>query len=258
MSGSPSPEAAQPDGDVTEDALLGGRVRLLQPRKGYRVAVDPVLLAASVGTREGEVLDAGAGTGAASLCLAVRLPGLRITGLELDAASAGLARTSTALNGLGGRVRVVEGDLLAPPEAIRGRTFDVVVTNPPYLDPQTARPPEAAARRGAHVEQASLAHWLEACLRRLAPRGHLHIVHRADRIDELLAGLSGRAGDVRIFPVWPRADAPAASRVVVRARKAGKGPARLLHGLVLHEAGGRFTEAAEQVLRGAQPLDFAD
>jgi len=241
---------------TTLDLLLGGRVRLLQPTRGYRVAIDPVLLAAAVAARPGErVLDAGCGTGAASLCLAVRCPEVLVTGLERDRAALDLARASVALAGLEGRVRLVEGDLLQPPAELRRTAFDWVVSNPPFLDPARARAPEEPGRAAARLESTELARWVEACLARLAPRGRLVLVHRADRLPELLAGLTGRAGEITLFPLWPKEGEPA-RRILVRARKGSRAPARLLPGLVLHRPDGRFTEAAEAILRGAEPIPW--
>jgi tRNA1(Val) A37 N6-methylase TrmN6 len=241
----------------TQDALLGGRVRLVQPQEGYRAAIDPVLLAAAVGARPGDaVLDAGAGTGAAALCLAARLPGCRIHGLERDPKLVALAREALALVAPPPEITFHLGDLADPPAAIRALDFDHVMTNPPYLLAERTTPPPEAGRRAAHVESLDLAEWLAACRRRLRPGGWLTLIHRADRLPEILAALLPGCGDIGIFPLWPRAAAPAARRVVVRARKGGRGPATLSKGLVLHEDDGRFTAAAEAILRRAEPLPW--
>src|SRR5688500_2011285 len=116
---------------LTEDTLLGGRVRLFQPKDGYRAAIDPVLLAAAVPARAGEsVLDVGSGTGAAALCLAARVPGVALTGIERDREALALAGRSAQASGVA--AEWVEGDVLAPPAAITSRQFDHVISNPPY------------------------------------------------------------------------------------------------------------------------------
>jgi tRNA1(Val) A37 N6-methylase TrmN6 len=245
----PGPESA-----LSDDGLLDGRLRLLQPRRGYRVAIDPVLLAAAVPARDGdEVLDAGVGTGAAALCLLRRLPACRVVGLDREPEALALAAANAARNGMADRLQLVAGDLLAPPVAVKGRLFDQVMTNPPFHPAAAATAPKAATRRAAHLVEAELAVWLAACLRRLKPRGRLTLIHSADRLDAILAALAGRAGDIALFPLWPRAAVPA-RRVIVGARKASRAPARLLPGLVLHETDGRFTPAAEAVLRHGMPL----
>ena len=79
-------------GDVTEDTVLGGRLRLRQPRRGHRVGHDAILLAAAVPARAGEtVVELGAGVGAAGLALASRVPGIRLTMVELVPRLAALA-----------------------------------------------------------------------------------------------------------------------------------------------------------------------
>jgi tRNA1(Val) A37 N6-methylase TrmN6 len=239
---------------LTDDRLLDGRLRLSQPARGYRVAIDPVLLAAAVPAGAGDrVLDAGCGTGAAALCLAFRVGGCGVTGLELLAQTAAVARLNIAANDLANRVEIMVGDLREPPAELKV-SFDQVMSNPPYVPESYGTPPPDSARRAAHAESIDLAAWVAACLRRLRPGGWLTMIQRADRLPDLLTALSGKAGDVTILPLWPRADA-VAGRVIVRARKGSRGPAVLARGLVLHEEDGRFTPEAEAVLRHGAPLE---
>lgn len=235
----------------SEDALLGGRVRLRQPRDGYRAAIDPVLLAAAVPLRAGDrVLDLGCGAGAVFLCLAARQPELAITAVERDPAVAALARGNAALNGFADRVEVVEADVAALPAAWGRGGFDHVVSNPPYLPPERADPSLRPGRAAAGVEAGSdLADWVACARRCLRHKGRLTLVHRADRLGELLAALDG-FGEVVVFPLWPRPGRDAA-RVIVTARKGLRTPLRLAPGLVLHADDGGYTEAADAALRGA-------
>lgn len=240
---------------VTEDALLGGRVVLAQPADGYRVAIDPVLLAAAVPAADGErVLDAGAGTGAAALCLAFRVPGCRVVGVERDPGLHRLAVRNVARNDLSDRVEMIALSLADAPARLGEGAFDHVMTNPPYLLAGAATPP-AAARAAAYVEdERGLAGWLADCLALLRPRGRLTVIHRADRLDALLRGLSGPAGDLVVFPLWPTERAGAAKRVIVQARKGTRGPIRLARGLILHYVEGGYTPAAEAALRHGAAL----
>jgi len=241
---------------ITEDRLLDGRVRLLQPATGYRVALDTLVLAASIEAEAGEaVLDIGAGVGAAALCLAVRIPGVRVVGIEMQRELVSLASRNVQLNGLQDRVEMIVADVAQrPPPRLAAGTFHHVMTNPPYLTADEATLPPDPVKAAANVEStANLAAWLTYSLLMLRSKGTLTVVHRAERLGEILACLNGRAGEIVVFPLWP-SEGKAARRVLVRARKSVATPLRLASGLVLHEDGGAFTPQAEDVLRHAAAL----
>lgn len=240
------------DAAAPEDALLGGRVRLRQPEQGYRAAIDPVLLAAAVDpTESASVLEVGCGTGAALLCLAIRRPDLRLTGLEKLPQAAALARENVVLNGAADRATVLEGDLLAPPAELAAQAFDHVMMNPPYLTAARATPPPDPWKAAANVEgDARLADWIAFAGARLRPKGVLTLIHRADRLNEILAALAGGFGGGVTFPLWPRLGQDA-KRIIVQATKGVKTPARLAAGLTLHDQAGGYTATAAAVLNGA-------
>jgi len=248
----------QTSDDWTEDRLLGGRVVLRQPRDGFRAAIDPVLLAAAVPAREGDrVLEVGAGTGAASLCLAKRVPGLTVHGLELQRDLARLFAENARLNGLADQVHAVPGDLLRPPPIMERDTYDHVFANPPYLDAAQADPADRADRRLASVEgEAALEDWIAFALSMTKPKGSFTFIHRADRLVEILAALHGKAGGVIVFPLWPRAGSPA-KRVIIQARKSSRAPTVLASGIALHGDGQGYTPEAEAVLRDGWALPLA-
>lgn len=235
----------------TDDALLGGRVRLWQPVQGFRAAVDSVLLAAAVAARDGEkALEAGAGAGAASLCLAVRVPGVSICALERDAAPLSLLRENIARNGMDERIAACAGDVAHPEQVAAADSFHHVFANPPYLDPVRADPPPDAAKARAHVEDgAGLSAWIAAAKYWLRAKGAFTLIHRADRLDEALALLRAEGfGGITVIPIWPR-QGEAAKRVILRARKGSRAGLALAPGLALHEAGSAYTQAAEAILR---------
>jgi len=238
---------------VTEDMLLGGRVRLFQPKGGYRAAIDPVLLAAAVPAEAGQsVLDVGSGAGAAALCLAARVPGVALTGIERDGEALALARRSAAANGV--MAEWIEGDVLAPPAAILSRQFDHVISNPPYRSADRGQRSPHAAKALAHsIGDAEFGVWLAFCAARVRDKGTLSLVLPAGELARAVAAIEPRLGGLTILPLWPRQGAEA-RRVILRARRGGRAPSRVLPGLVLHGAGGGYTEAAEQVLRHAGPL----
>jgi tRNA1(Val) A37 N6-methylase TrmN6 len=236
---------------LTEDALLGGRVRLLQSRRGYRVAVDAVLLAAAVHPGPGErVLDLGTGVGAVGLCIARRVADCTIFGVELQPALAQLAQRNATRNGFGDRMRTIVHDIAQPLPAELG-LFDQVATNPPYMAAAAADLPPDRSKALATVESsADLRRWLEVATGALKPKGTLTLIHRADRLEEIAAQL------VRLgWGALTVKRLPPAPRVLVRARRGppsvGESPP-----LILHNPEGGFTEAAEAILRHAAALDF--
>jgi len=244
-----------PPGYATDGTLLGGRVQFRQPAKGYRVAIDPILLAAAVPAAAGErVLDLGAGAGAAALCLAVRAADCRIDCLEAQDPLARLAAENVTANKLDRRIIVHVGDLRRPPSDLPRNGFDHVMTNPPYVAANASDAPPDPSKRKATVDELGVEAWIEAALKFLKPRGRLTLIHRADRLDALIAALIPRAGEVTVIPLWPR-QGEAARRVIVRARKGAKSPAQLLPGLVLHRADGSFTPEAEAILRDGAALE---
>ena len=241
----------------TEDRLLGGRVRLRQPKEGYRVAIDPVFLAGAVAAEPRQVvLDVGCGTGAAMLCLAARVPEVRVVGLETQRDLVRLAGDNVILNGMEARASVMIGDLLQPPPRLSPGAFDHVMSNPPFNERGGSVAPPALGKAAATIEgEADLAAWVRFSLAMVRSKGTVTFIHRADRIDALLGQIAGRAGEVIIFPLWPAQGRPA-SRVLVRIRKQTVAPARLAPGLVLHEPDGRLTAAAEAVLREGSGLEL--
>lgn len=248
------------EAELTEDGFLNGRLRIAQPKGGYRAAMDPVLLAAAVPAKPGEsVLELGCGAGVASLCLGARVAGLRLTGLELQAAYAALARRNADRNGLS--FEVVEGDLQAVPAVLRAQSFDHVIANPPYYPAGGGTAAADPGRETALREATPLAVWMAAGLRRLRPGGWLTVIQSADRLPDLLGALGPGAGSIVILPIAARPGRPA-GRILLRTRKGGRTPFRMLAPLILHEGAGHLadgddhTEAARAVLRDGAALQM--
>lgn len=255
-----APEPTGAESAVSEDALLGGRITIAQPLGGYRAAIDPVFLAAAVPAQAGEsVLDVGIGAGAAALCLAARVGEVRVAGIDLQRDLVRLAVRNAAANGLGRRVDFMVGDLVRAPKRLAPGSFHHVMANPPYLADGHGNRPVDDGKAAANVEGGvGLDEWMRFALMMVRPKGTVTLIHRADRLEHVLAACGGRLGGIKVYPLWPGprgASKPKpAKRVIVQGRKGVGSPLTLLPGLVLHESGGGFTREADAVLRGAEGL----
>ncbi len=242
---------------LTRDKYLGGKLELWQPANGYRAGIDPVLLAAACPAKPGQtVLELGCGIGTAALCLATRVPELSLVGVERQAEIAALARRNA--EGCAAQMEVVEADLAQLPAGLRQRSFDHVIANPPYFLRSASHPSTHAAREAAVGEETPLSVWLEVAGKRLLPRGWLTMIHRPERLADLLGGLDG-FGSVQVLPLQPRAGRDA-NLVLIRARKGGRAALRLHAPLLLHQGrmhefdGEDYTAAVAAVLRSGAAL----
>lgn len=244
----------------TDDAVLGGRLVLRQPRTGHRVGHDAILLAAATQADDAaDAVDLGAGVGAAGLALAKRVARLSVTLVELDPALGALAGHNAVRNGLGDRVRVAVLDVAGADgafadEGVQGGSAGCVLMNPPFNDPARQNVSPDPQRRLAHAgSAATLAQWIQRAAWLLAPSGSLTLIWRADGLDGVLSALRAGFGAVAVLPVYPRPDA-AAIRILVRAFKGSHAPSSLATGLTLNDANARPTAEAEAVLRGGESL----
>lgn len=245
---------------VTDDAFLDGRLRLLQPATGYRAGIDGVLLAATLEASAGaQVLDAGAGVGVVGLCVAHRLPDVRIAMVEREGQLAALARRNVERNGLAHRARVIEADILRPlgeaPElAAAVESFDAVLANPPFHVEGRGTAAGDPVKSGANAMPAgALDRWVRFMAAMARPGGRITLIHRADALPEILSALAGRFGGAVVVPVHPREGEPAL-RVLVRAVKGSRAPLELRPGLVLHNDDGSFRPRISAVLRDGAAL----
>jgi tRNA1(Val) A37 N6-methylase TrmN6 len=249
--------------DVTDDAVLDGRLRLRQPAKGHRVGHDAILLAAATAAKPGEhAVDLGSGVGAAGLALAKRIDGLRVSLVEIDPILTALAADNAARNGLADRVNALTLDVSAPARAfaaagLKPASADRVLMNPPFNDIGRQNLSPHVGRRLAHAASGDvLPAWIGAAARLLSARGVLTLIWRADALADVLAALGRGFGGVAVLPVHPKEGAPAI-RILVRAAKQSRAPLTLYPGLVLNDASGRPTARADAVLRGKTSLLLA-
>ncbi len=242
-------------GETTQDKALDGRITLRQPARGYRAGLDAALLAAACDAKDGErVIEAGCGAGAALLAAASRRPETLFVGIERDPRALALALENIAANGMGGQVEAYEGNVAVRFSGLGLKPFDAAMANPPFFDDAGAIRGPAAERRGAWMADDGLEAWIGFLLKAVREGGTITLIHRADRLADILALLAPKAGSCQVLSVLPFADQPA-KRVLVRAIKSGKAPLRLLPPLILHDReGGKHTLEAEAILRGETGL----
>jgi len=247
--------------EVTEDMILGGQLRLRQPKRGHRAGHDAILLAAAAPARTGfRVVEFGAGVGTAGLALARRVPGLDLVLVEIDDALAALARGNAAENAIGAQVLALDVTATADAFAAAGLppdSADIVLMNPPFNDPERHRASPNPARQSAHVAATdTLERWTHAARRMLKSDGTLTLIWRADGLPQVLAALERGFGSIAILPVHPNPTG-GAIRVIVSAVKGGRAPMALHPGLVLQDPDGERGAEAAAVLGGQAALSLA-
>src|SRR3954470_6003590 len=248
--------------ELSEDAFLGGRLRLRQPKSGHRAGHDAMLLAAATAARAGDrVVDFGAGVGPAGLALARRVSGIDLVLVEIDADLADLARRNAASNGLAADVIVLDVEASADAFAAAGLapdSVDVVLMNPPFNDSGRHRASPDRARGIAHVATATtLSNWIHAARRILKSKGVLTLIWRADGIAEVLAALDHGFGSLEILPVHGDVKRPA-NRILIRASKGGRAPTQLHPALMLNDESGVPNKWVQEILAGKGSLPLAN
>lgn len=248
--------------DITEDAFLGGQLRLKQKRSGHRAGHDAILLAAATAAQAGDrVVDFGAGIGTAGLALARRVAGIRLGLVEINPELAEFARANAAANAIAAETIVL--DVTADAQAFSANgllpdSVDVVLMNPPFNDPARHRGSPDQARHIAHLgTDETLDAWVHAARRILRSNGALTLIWRADGIAEVLTALSRGFGSLSILPVHGEAARPAI-RVLVRAVKGGRAPTRLLPGLMLNEESRVPKKEVMDILEGRAVLPLVE
>jgi tRNA1(Val) A37 N6-methylase TrmN6 len=242
--------------DLTEDAFLGGKLRLRQPRSGHRSGHDAILLAAATTAHAGDrVVEFGAGVGAAGLALAKRIGGIDLVLVEIDPQLARLARDNASANDIAGDVIVL--DVTSAAEAfasagLKADSADAVLMNPPFNDAARHCASPDPARASAHVaDSETLETWIHASRRLLKSGGALTLIWRADGLSEVLAALGRGFGSLSILPVHGDAARPAI-RILIRAVKGGKAPTRILPGLLLKDKSGLPNKQVAKMLAGEE------
>jgi len=251
--------------EVTKDGFLNGAVVITQPKSGFRAGSDAVLLAAALNVESGQsILDVGSGVGTAGFCALYRVAESQLWAIELQENLVKLAQRNAEQNNLQDRAHIIHADI-GVRMSFRGATgpygkrlleegFDHVITNPPFYGKGRAQKAKSMTKTISHIESSvALADWLQFCLARTKSKGTVTVIHRAERLADILAALSPGCGSFRVIPLWPSQEV-SAKRVIVQGIKGDKGPLELTKGIVLHETDGTPTDAANRLLRDGEGL----
>ena len=244
--------------NFSTDDFLGGKLRVKQPKKGYRAGIDPVLLAASVNAHTGDnILDLGCGVGVASLCLSYRISGLNTYGVEIQSDYAALANENGKLNSID--LNVINADIAKLPDRLRQMQFDHVIANPPYFDKPASTSSFNQGRDISRILNTPLVDWVSIMAQRLKQKGWAHLIYRVDQFDTLFPLLIPRFGSLVLTPIVPRVEREA-ELMIIHMRKSGKAAFRIESPLCLHkgpkhiEDASDYTEKVEDILRGRGAL----
>ena len=249
--------------ETQESYILNGRVIITQPVHGFRASLDTVFLSAAVNhsllTENARILDLGCGVGSAGLCLLKRLVDrhdITLTGIDIQRDLITLAQKNAELNNVATQCRFFEGNITDKKIGLADNYFDLVISNPPYQEEGQQTPSPNHIKAIAHGHQAisaTWADWVYCANRKCKPGGYFIVIHRADRIHDILAKLSPWFGSIVIIPLWPKKNEPA-KRFIFIARKQRFAPSILTQGHLLHYEDGRHTTETTAILNGERPL----
>ncbi len=236
--------------ETEEFSLFNGKLKLYQPKHGYRVAIDPVLLAASVPKEKfinSRILDMGCGIGTIGFCLLSRFKA-EITGIDIQPELIEIAKQNTKQ---AGDIKFISGDIST---YNADNPYDAIVMNPPYMHDGTLAKTTNKRLANAETEDIKFIDWAESAANNLNKGSYLFLIHRADRLDNILKDLqTAEFGSFTVFPLWPKKDVPA-KRVIIIARKQKYAPLKLLSGLTLHK-NQSYTKEAQEILSNKAELN---
>ena len=237
------------------DSLVGGKVKLFQPKSGYRVSIDSVLLSASVPASVGDrVLDLGSGVGAAALCLARRVGGCKIIGVEIQSDLIEFAQRNIIENKFNDRLKFFLGDIAKPLESIRNNSFDHVMANPPFFKiGEVVNSPYLSKNISKIENGVNISSWVDLGIRKLKRNGTITFIFRNDRLNEILQAFGRKIGNISIFPLVSKKGGQA-KRVIVHGRKGGRIQVTKKTGIILHNKDGKFRKKTEKILRHGEQL----
>ncbi len=230
------------------DDLQRNGYRIIQNPEKFCFGMDAVLLTGfAYASPKDELLDIGTGTGIIPLLMEAKYHCKHLTGLEIQAESADMAKRSVALNHLEEKISIVEGDIKEADKLWASASFDCITCNPPYMIGEhgmvNPMAPKAIAR---HEILCTFEDIVSQSARLLKPGGHFYLVHRPFRLAEIITTLvKYKLEPKRMRLVYPYADREP-NMVLLEAVRGGKPRMSVEKPLIIFRAPGEYTEELKQ------------
>lgn len=242
--------------DETLDEILEGSFTFLQKKRGYRFSLDSLLLAHFVRLRKKDrVIDLGTGSGVIAIITARRKECAKVVGLEIQEELADMARRNVVLNGLEGKVEILQGDVKNIKSLFDVGTFDVVVLNPPYSKVRSGRVnPDVQKSIARHEIKGTLNDFLNASAHVLTHGGRTFIIYPASRLVGLLTAMRKVSIEPKKVRMVHSYRDSRGDFILVEGRKNGREEAYVLTPLVVYEKGGEYTEAMKRLFKELSAL----
>jgi tRNA1Val (adenine37-N6)-methyltransferase len=238
--------------DETVESLHGGRLRILQKKKGFRYTIDSILLAHFAGLKEaGRILELGAGSAVVSVLLAFQYPGARVTAVEIQDDLADMARRSISLSGMEDSVEILLGDARRAREFLKARTFDLAVFNPPYRKMGSGRVNRGAGKALARHEIAgSVTDFLGAAVHALKAGGRVCLIYPCSRMVEAVHQMREKGVEPKVMRMVHSKPGSRGDFILVEGLKGGGEELKVLPPLFIYKEGGDYSDELAALFRG--------
>lgn len=232
---------------LTKNSILNGYIEIYQPKHGFRVGIDSILLASSV-EKYSKCMEFGSGSGIILVYLSKRFPDSKVFGIEKNIDLVNLAKKNLKYNKINKNTAEVEQSNLDDQSFLKNNnnSFDRIIMNPPYFSPEKVIMTKNTIKASARYEY-DINKWFTAAYKKLKPRGFLNFIFRTENLDLILNNLYPKWGDIKIYPLWPKKHIKS-KLMIVQAKKNAKSGVQILPGLVLHNNDGSYTKACDKIL----------